>query len=294
MSPRPILKRTPSAAIHHDHHAVHFPPSPSLTRTFEAHCPSTYDRSPIVVLPNSCALPERGCPGRTYAAVDSSTSASPPRSRQYAGPSPPTRTPMYAPKDLHPRALSRQHDLRDRDSSCSTPMGPFSLPPPLIPDLSSESEESDGFVSPPEPNLFSPSSPRSSHRSPNYNTKHTQHPSSPYDRYAPTVPSIPQPSAFYAPPSTPTHPPHLAPHPHHSPEETQVQIARRRRDRERKRERSRERDRVRGVLVDEDEEFDAGVCSTPRVRSSSCYKTITTAFSGFNISEADSSCLDGF
>ncbi|KAI6002209.1 hypothetical protein F5J12DRAFT_841496 [Pisolithus orientalis] len=50
--------------------AVHFPPSPSLTRVYAAHPSTAYDRSPIVVSPNACALPERGCPGRTYTLGD--------------------------------------------------------------------------------------------------------------------------------------------------------------------------------------------------------------------------------
>ena len=77
MAPRPILKRTsatyplnnnppttPTYSYSQEQRpAVHFPPSPSLARTIEI---PTYDRSPIVVVPNNCALPERGCPGRTY------------------------------------------------------------------------------------------------------------------------------------------------------------------------------------------------------------------------------------
>ncbi|KAF9647004.1 hypothetical protein BDM02DRAFT_2832868 [Thelephora ganbajun] len=66
-TPRPILKRNPSTLDRERKQAVvHFPPSPIIAKTFVAHSPSTYDRSPIVVVPNSCALPERGCPGRTY------------------------------------------------------------------------------------------------------------------------------------------------------------------------------------------------------------------------------------
>lgn len=66
-TPRPILKRNPSSLDRERKHAVvHFPPSPIISKTFVAHSPSAYDRSPIVVVPNSCALPERGCPGRTY------------------------------------------------------------------------------------------------------------------------------------------------------------------------------------------------------------------------------------
>jgi len=39
---------------------VHFPPTPTLTSTEITHSPFTYDRAPIVVAPNLCALPERG------------------------------------------------------------------------------------------------------------------------------------------------------------------------------------------------------------------------------------------
>ncbi|KAJ7065325.1 hypothetical protein C8F01DRAFT_739575 [Mycena amicta] len=42
---------------------VHFPTYP-CTLTGAAHSPGTYDRKPILVSPNSCALPERG--GRVY------------------------------------------------------------------------------------------------------------------------------------------------------------------------------------------------------------------------------------
>ncbi len=123
--PRPILKRhdnsssppTPSPS----HHGVHFPPPTSLTRIFSAHSPATYDRSPIAIGPNSCTLPERGCPGRTY----------------YSGEELPgarlTPNRVNGTKAVHPRSLFRPCD---------------SIPPPLIPDLSSESEESDGFIAP--------------------------------------------------------------------------------------------------------------------------------------------------
>ncbi|KXN85923.1 hypothetical protein AN958_10684 [Leucoagaricus sp. SymC.cos] len=118
-APRPILKRsssTPSAEKH-----VVFPPSPALTRTFAAHSPAAYDRSPIVVGPNICALPERG--GRTYLLEDQLSSPSRRRSCSKSG-----RVP-------HPRAI--------RDTPSMIPSMPS-----LIPDLSSESDESDGFPSP--------------------------------------------------------------------------------------------------------------------------------------------------
>jgi len=43
---------------------VHFPPTPTLTSTAITHSRFTYDRAPIVVAPNLCALPERG--GRNF------------------------------------------------------------------------------------------------------------------------------------------------------------------------------------------------------------------------------------
>ncbi|PAV22574.1 hypothetical protein PNOK_0253100 [Pyrrhoderma noxium] len=46
---------------------VHFPPPTSLTQTHYTHSGTHYDRAPIVVLPNDCALPERGCPGPNVA-----------------------------------------------------------------------------------------------------------------------------------------------------------------------------------------------------------------------------------
>ncbi|KAF4611417.1 hypothetical protein D9613_003839 [Agrocybe pediades] len=129
MSPRPILKRSVSTADkqqRHHHtsssHGVHFPPSPALTRTFTVHSSSTYDRSPIVVSPNTCALPERGCPGRTYE-LDEQVQ---PRQRG-----------IRCARDYHPRALS----FASRPAASSVP----TTVPPLVPDLSSESEESDGF-----------------------------------------------------------------------------------------------------------------------------------------------------
>ncbi|PFH47067.1 hypothetical protein AMATHDRAFT_132824, partial [Amanita thiersii Skay4041] len=110
-------------------HAVHFPPSPSLTRIFAAYSASIYDRSPIIIAPNACALPERGCPGRTYYSEDT-----------HSSPKPKSRRATNNARLIHPRAFS---SLADVPSTMTT-----SALPPLIPDLSSESEESDGFASP--------------------------------------------------------------------------------------------------------------------------------------------------
>ena len=160
--PRPILKQ--SSQSHPNlsddrplslrlsqqcRNTVHFPPSPTLTRTFSAHSPSTYDRSPIVVLPNICALPARGCPGRTYipgCSVPNPSGSPDSHSRINSG-----------GKHIHPRRALGFGIVQE-----ATPVdltATSEIPPPLIPDVSSESDESDGFTSPPsgsDPNATVP------------------------------------------------------------------------------------------------------------------------------------------
>ncbi|KAG7087436.1 hypothetical protein E1B28_013402 [Marasmius oreades] len=144
-SPRPILKRTHSDERRHSPpypHGVRFPPSPALARTFDAYSSSTYDRSPIEVSRNTCALPERGCPGRTYDIDDPSFSKSVKKTVTSRG------------AHAHPRLLHSTSSPSYYSESISNPSS-SSLPPPLILDLSSESEESDGFIGPPPPTSFS-------------------------------------------------------------------------------------------------------------------------------------------
>ena len=157
--PRPILKRpstvpdVPSVPRERDEPTellaidrgilqpvVRFPARPALSKTFSAHSSAQYDRSPIVVQPNSCALPARGCPGRTYN-LDDPTPRSPRASSSRV------RSPSRAGRHLHPRATSALPIEEDDDP---TPRASPHLPlPALVPDLSSESDESDGFTSPP-------------------------------------------------------------------------------------------------------------------------------------------------
>lgn len=157
MSPRPILKRssqshpdnptndkTPPLHIpRHCPNTVHFPPSPVLARTFSAYSSSTYDRSPIVVLPNICALPARGCPGRTYlpgCTVPLSPSTSP---DSYAH-----KAALKAKgTHMHPRRAFSFGLVPQPTPDCAT--GPLAVPPPLVPDVSSESDESDGLMNSP-------------------------------------------------------------------------------------------------------------------------------------------------
>lgn len=119
--PRPILKCSPqqvatdpraSSSSHHHHGSVRFPSSPKLSTVHLTHCAKSYDRSPIIVGPNTCALPERGC--RSYA-------------------------PQGQGNHLHPSAFNR-------DGSQFYDGSPF--PPPLTHDDGS-SEDSDGIASPP-------------------------------------------------------------------------------------------------------------------------------------------------
>jgi len=100
---------------------VHFPPSPTLTSTYMADSPWTYDRAPITISPNSCELPERG--GRMYTQTSENWNL-----KQRKG--------SY----FHPRA----YEVCESEP----PGAPIAAPSPplLIPDLSSESDESDGAV----------------------------------------------------------------------------------------------------------------------------------------------------
>ncbi|TFK24868.1 hypothetical protein FA15DRAFT_386662 [Coprinopsis marcescibilis] len=122
---RSCLKRSSQRPAQH---AVHFPPSQALCNTFATHSPTVYDRSPIVVSQNTCALPERN--GRTYvldeqAALQAAASRAPPPSSS---------------RSYHPRAMTD-----DRRAG-------FAPLPQLIPDISSsESDESDGFL--PSPSI---------------------------------------------------------------------------------------------------------------------------------------------
>ncbi|KAI0753961.1 hypothetical protein C8Q80DRAFT_1135800, partial [Daedaleopsis nitida] len=133
---------------------VRFPPHTALAHTLGSAI--QYDRSPIVVAPNRCALPARGCPGRTYddlppAAASSSSAAYPRRSKRNS--LSPTGT-----NHLHPRAVSDQRPDDDPTPRQSPRVLDHHPLPPLVPDFSSSSsessEESDGVASPP-PDFYS-------------------------------------------------------------------------------------------------------------------------------------------
>lgn len=113
---------------------VHFPPSPALASTHFTHSSNQYDRAPIAVSPNVCALPPRN--ERTYYSPESTH---PSQSRVKGS---------Y----FHPRA----YEACEREPTDAP--APSFHPPPLVPDVSSsESDESDTPVTtPPDPQLLPP------------------------------------------------------------------------------------------------------------------------------------------
>ncbi|KAF7976184.1 hypothetical protein HWV62_7348 [Athelia sp. TMB] len=127
---------------------VHFPPTPTLVSTHTTHSSGIYDRAPITIAPNSCALPERG--GRMYTpAADHGQSVTSPVKGSY----------------FHPKAY---------EACQPEPPAAIAYLPPLIPDLSSsESDESDAAMATP-PALGSAMVPPLSLR---FSKQHHSHPS---------------------------------------------------------------------------------------------------------------------
>ena len=140
-----------SASVHGPR--VHFPPAPGLCQTHLTHSPSIYDRAPIVVLPNVCALPARN--ERTYTPSSSECLSSKKHRSAHAAAQGAT---------LHPHAIAGAQQAQahaqaqaQQAHAAATAAAVASVPglPPLVPDLSSsESDESDVYSSPPIPSLF--------------------------------------------------------------------------------------------------------------------------------------------
>jgi len=115
MSPRPILKRhdfsqrqetlsfSACSSVSSSRH-VHFPPTPTLTCTYATHSPATYDRSPVAVPPNQCALPGRH--EREFVSSDVAEikgSYFHPRAYEACSPEPSGHTyPHFAPSSAYP------------------------------------------------------------------------------------------------------------------------------------------------------------------------------------------------
>ncbi|KAH9973200.1 hypothetical protein BGW80DRAFT_1106943, partial [Lactifluus volemus] len=102
---------------------VHFPPSPGLCQTHLTHSAAIYDRAPIVVLPNVCALPKRN--ERTYTESPSSSS------------------PSSSSTTIKQRRSGHKHAARAFAAELSQMTEePGRVPPPLVHDLSSSSSSS--------------------------------------------------------------------------------------------------------------------------------------------------------
>ncbi|KAL7285043.1 hypothetical protein ACG7TL_000134 [Trametes sanguinea] len=163
--PHPILKRdaspfrTPTlpfsncGPLFSPH--VHFPPTPRIAATYPADSPTTYDRAPIAVSPNICALPRRGerTIQPTPADFDGERRG---RSRHRArgcGGSGENIKGSY----FHPRAYEAC-----KPEPLNVPTAAFDLPstPPLVQDLSPSDESDETVTTPPDPKL-SASIPRS-------------------------------------------------------------------------------------------------------------------------------------
>jgi len=117
---------------------VHFPPAPGLCQTHLTHSPSIYDRAPIVVLPNVCALPKRN--DRTYTPHSECPSSSKKRVSTH-------------PKGAQAAAAHHPHAFREASVASSDPAvrQHHQQLPQLVPDLSSsESDESDINSLPPD------------------------------------------------------------------------------------------------------------------------------------------------
>ncbi|KAL4063033.1 hypothetical protein V8B97DRAFT_1597271 [Scleroderma yunnanense] len=260
----PSPSATPRSILKHDRvhpsrstdrlHAVHFPPSPTLTRVHVVHSSTSYDRSPIVVSPNACALPERGCPGRTYVLDDELPRRSLPSQRR-----------SNNGNHVHPRAtsnyISSPPSRLGEDDPTRAPLRPSPLvPPPLIPDLSSESDESDGFISLP-PSLNVSMTPAPSISKPRIRGDTMVHNDS-----------------YYSQQSASSHTLFSLPSCRSSSDDPQKPRRRRQRDRSRSRERN--------------QSCDSSYASD-EVSSDGCYKPFTL-YTGYALDVAGDSCLGGF
>jgi len=124
-SPRPILKQASSTLSSSMRSTrVHFPPSPRLSTFQFTHSPQLYDRSPLVVQPNACALPARG--ERVYLAEDHESTTQDDIIRD----SIPLRDghfPLYPHSVDYSSSSSTQTESDESDGSLSTPPDPTNL-----------------------------------------------------------------------------------------------------------------------------------------------------------------------
>lgn len=180
-SPRPILKQASSTFASPMRSArVHFPPSPRLSTFQFTHSPQLYDRSPLIVQPNVCALPARG--ERVYLAEDWDDATqddiihdSIPLRDGHFPPEHPRGSPTY-PRSVDYFYSSTHPESDESDGSLATPPDPTNLgATPLImthsdilgPSLARRCSDNDALAFLPHP----PSPPKP--KRPKRNLKHT-------------------------------------------------------------------------------------------------------------------------
>ena len=130
---------------------VHFPPAPGLCQTHLTHSASIYDRAPIVVVPNDCALPARN--ERTY--TPSSECPKKRRSAQAAAAAAAAHGAVLHPHASFAESAKAQAAAGNISAASISPANPVDRVPPLVADLSSsESDESDVSSTPPVPSRF--------------------------------------------------------------------------------------------------------------------------------------------
>jgi len=163
MALRPILKPQPHsyndsplpfASSSHvpplDSPHVHFPPTPVMTKISITHSPFSYDRAPIQVAPNVCALPERGerkvggvmsmkggeegyfhpsaCRNESIPFVSNNPRTTPPMRRNHTQPSSTSSERdaylyPYLPSHLAP-PLTFDHSSESDSDLCGSPLSP--------------------------------------------------------------------------------------------------------------------------------------------------------------------------
>jgi len=149
-APKPILKQSPRPAcpFQEQKHA-HFPPPEQEARRFSG---IDYDRSPIVVDDTSVqiTLPRRGCPGRTFyeTAVQ--------RLGHHKHGEGVIHSVMGgAPTSNHPHPRKLDVNTTQADNNSPFDFSTFFVLP-LVPSETSESEDSEGVISPPSEDDFAP------------------------------------------------------------------------------------------------------------------------------------------
>ncbi|KZO94414.1 hypothetical protein CALVIDRAFT_528891 [Calocera viscosa TUFC12733] len=126
-SPVPSLPVSPCPTPGLQQRAVHFPAPTNLHRIHPTHSRQEYDRTPIAPpseVERSCALPARGCPGKTYDAYAIDRIRPAPTPLQGLGPAAPPLTFSGSSSEESDEAYSSMHDHEPVPAYTSSAMPP--------------------------------------------------------------------------------------------------------------------------------------------------------------------------